>query len=847
METETSTIEEGQPGQEPFEGRWSETGESQIDHLLLQVDLHELSDPGSLEAAELSLYPENDDEGLGMLPETEGEAEFQEKFGSLPELVAALGPQQVGWEKVAASSGGDVLKRDGHEWVFRDKDGQETSVTQAVQGTAIEARHAGILEQLYNQGFAVSEFERDRETLVREVYFADEKGRISFEVYAFNKEQDGFELDAERELGEESVASSAEPALPDSTAIDDLEIEPQQLTVQQGEVLFETAVLGTDMEAESSDSELSAVALELDEAGVAPEFFDDGVVEIKTEDLTQVEPAAEEMAVDAPPEKYAVLPSSVPLKETVMQAAMNVAVDGQAVRTVAEHVLPIESIGVMEAISFEAQGIGIQEPEIEAHQVPAESEKPVTESADRKQEGAVPFMGIPDAIVVRQEIAPTAEETVQALGNSAIETSRTSEVQPRAVQQNAPTIELAIMPEVFRTEAPVQDILATESATADIESLLVSPVVAETVQAVLPSEASSGIELDTEYWIDSETDTVSIETGPMLRQERAEFTEGTPTVAPVEIGGEKPAEGLFEFGSKPEIVETTVQEDSHASQAIEIAAVSEEESEIQIQEDLEPAQESKPRQIQAVPERVYYEFATLESLGIAVQDGEEAQDRSMPEILLKGSFKSEQREPEEGLVAELEDASVRYTKTVTVEVPERSPQQRSGEPHQTSAISESRKSSNEVSTEKLGISLETEVVVTGQESAVLVAEEDVWEDPRVETGQPAVRIADMGRLETEFKTPAAVEPQPIMKATLLQDGAETSRFATQLGIELNESVSDVRQSEFASQQQPALRTVSRTETLGSAVQAARPVLDADDYEMQVPPNLPRGKRLQFAT
>jgi len=104
-------------------------------------------------------------------------------FSSLAEAVESLDSTQ-GWEKIESSKGGDVLRRSTQEWMYKDANGNKSSMTAEVKGKEIEERHTKIVAELLLHGFAVSEFEKPEENLkVREVYFADEKGNISYEIY----------------------------------------------------------------------------------------------------------------------------------------------------------------------------------------------------------------------------------------------------------------------------------------------------------------------------------------------------------------------------------------------------------------------------------------------------------------------------------------------------------------------------------------------------------------------------------------------------------------------------------------------------------------------------------------
>lgn len=118
--------------------------------------------------------------------ETHTEGEFQ--FSSLEEITSTLINPDEDWKSLAASQGGDVLKKENPEWIFKGTNGEIFSITQAVKCTEIENRHKQILENLYSKGYAVSELENsDQDLITLEIYFADDKGNISFEIFQKEK------------------------------------------------------------------------------------------------------------------------------------------------------------------------------------------------------------------------------------------------------------------------------------------------------------------------------------------------------------------------------------------------------------------------------------------------------------------------------------------------------------------------------------------------------------------------------------------------------------------------------------------------------------------------------------
>lgn len=102
---------------------------------------------------------------------------------SIDGVADAAGVNVREWNKVAESSGGDILQKEsqGREWLYKDESGERASVTGS---QAIGERHQEILDSLYNVGFSISEYQKsDSDILVKEIYFADEKGNISYQVF----------------------------------------------------------------------------------------------------------------------------------------------------------------------------------------------------------------------------------------------------------------------------------------------------------------------------------------------------------------------------------------------------------------------------------------------------------------------------------------------------------------------------------------------------------------------------------------------------------------------------------------------------------------------------------------
>ena len=188
----------------------------------------------------------------GLAPEV---AEFQ--FSSVEEIVQTL--DQEKWEKTAASAGGDYLKRDGQEWVYKEGPGKETSITAQVMGTEVGQRHTQILEGLYSSGFAVSEYTQ-ADKVMREVYFADEKGRVSFDAYSR-----AIEAHEESDLPEDSVsflslaqeqAAGKQPQAPSETTI----------VIDLNQALAPERTAGSEHAAHESNQDQEVVTLQPDNA-----------------------------------------------------------------------------------------------------------------------------------------------------------------------------------------------------------------------------------------------------------------------------------------------------------------------------------------------------------------------------------------------------------------------------------------------------------------------------------------------------------------------------------------------------------------------------------------------------
>ncbi len=77
---------------------------------------------------------------------------------------------------------------DNPAWNYTNESGEATSLTQSITEQAdaiIASRHEEILQGLYSQGFAAVEYyDEMSQSIVKEFYFADEKGHISYKAFS---------------------------------------------------------------------------------------------------------------------------------------------------------------------------------------------------------------------------------------------------------------------------------------------------------------------------------------------------------------------------------------------------------------------------------------------------------------------------------------------------------------------------------------------------------------------------------------------------------------------------------------------------------------------------------------
>jgi hypothetical protein len=132
-----------------------------------------------------------DGESQNILAETENDKESSYKFSSINEVTATLNLDSA-WQKIASSTGTDVLKKDGTDWLYKNEAGEKKSLTEEIKDESLKERFGEILKGLNEEGFAIAEFKKNDadNILVREVYFADEKGNISYEIFNLKLEQE---------------------------------------------------------------------------------------------------------------------------------------------------------------------------------------------------------------------------------------------------------------------------------------------------------------------------------------------------------------------------------------------------------------------------------------------------------------------------------------------------------------------------------------------------------------------------------------------------------------------------------------------------------------------------------
>ncbi len=120
---------------------------------------------------------------------TEEQEEKSFKFNSLDEVKESLGIEKnENLLKVYTSPKGNILKGGGHEWIFRDEEGKEFSHTEAVKSSKLEQQNNKILDELYNSGVSINEFTTEKDGQQKtelHIYFADEKGHISYEIFQY--------------------------------------------------------------------------------------------------------------------------------------------------------------------------------------------------------------------------------------------------------------------------------------------------------------------------------------------------------------------------------------------------------------------------------------------------------------------------------------------------------------------------------------------------------------------------------------------------------------------------------------------------------------------------------------
>src|SRR3989344_8716687 len=138
--------------------------------------------------------------------------------GSIEEAVQSAGVEQ--WTKVIESPGGDVLQKEskGREWLYRDEGSEKTSLT---ADQTVGGRHKEILNDLYDKGFAISEYQKpELNILVKEVYFADEKGNIFYQIFEREPEEPEALIEQFSDFGESDGDGVETPALIETSEAD---------------------------------------------------------------------------------------------------------------------------------------------------------------------------------------------------------------------------------------------------------------------------------------------------------------------------------------------------------------------------------------------------------------------------------------------------------------------------------------------------------------------------------------------------------------------------------------------------------------------------------------------------
>lgn len=409
----------------------------------------------------------------------DGKEEQQFQFSSLSEVVQSLDTAQ-GWEKVAVSTGGDVLKRDTKEWVYKDESGKEVSITAAVQGQDVAERHGQILENLYSQGFSVSEFQKpDSDLVVREIYFADEKGNISYEVYNFQTEP------------EKVLPGSNDSEFLDDGFYDDL-LQAQSVTDHESAANLTAQSAAGSREATKMEAVASEIQPEV--SGIELQDMDDGNL-----DLDEIiKPSVQAKILTTPDENLPLIENSPTLEQS---ADLITAVEDDDYGDVPkDEVSPREAVlEILETTPIDQHPSGsLQAPEQRARESSSAQREQVESISLAQAEIPVPAEPF-EGMVIAEDLldlgdsletaAPKAESVMLRSGN---------EIVIAAIEQS---------PRDAVTEIHYQmngiELLDIDDGIEDLERPVISATISETVLEPTPERRPQSVRIENESIIET--------------------------------------------------------------------------------------------------------------------------------------------------------------------------------------------------------------------------------------------------------------------------------------------------------------------------------------------------------
>ncbi len=180
---------------------------------------------------------------LGKQDRTEQRPEkFEALVSSVDEVIAREQFEAEQWTEVFDSSTRNEDSRlsrsaDNPAWNYTNESDEVTSLTQSITEQAdaiIASRHEEILQGLYSQGFATVEYYDElSQSMMKEFYFADEKGHISYKAFSKYEESPLADYaDENLEGAFEIVDSSVEGTRPIED-LSDIVSEPLQIDLNE--------------------------------------------------------------------------------------------------------------------------------------------------------------------------------------------------------------------------------------------------------------------------------------------------------------------------------------------------------------------------------------------------------------------------------------------------------------------------------------------------------------------------------------------------------------------------------------------------------------------------------------